>query len=578
MVKKINIRRVFALLAANFILMSSFGCSKEQDKQLDNNDNNSYSMTDEACELIKTKEKISNELISINNNYDIGLIDYINNYINFGDDYIPYDYQLDECNYFNKIDEYQRRIIYDFAYDYTQYTKYLKNNDIENIRKYIVRMVNDKREFGNMRCVLLKTLPKELSVLENDKYLFEINNIKPLVVSEDYQDYISFLYRYNKVVSKQTGKISIYSMNYDAIDEEIAEFILFIHLYIKYNEDPLHIIKTDNGYFLANKSDFIKYLEDNKDSFENYSNDLFKNFILEKIVDKWVLKYEQNIYKEITSKSLINYLDNLSNKYQKSIFNYEEMNKHSILKNVFYDIPIEEVNKDEEINLENYWWPIGSSEIETIDGIKYASGYPEETYISKKLGYIGGKHGINIIASKSGEVIYPKCEEQTMYEKGNEEGGEYGNYVIIKHDDGNYTLYAHLSENSITVMAGDHVYQGQVIGKMGRSGNAYDTYLEFEIRQNYNNAESKVNIFDYIREDNPRNVSSEYTLIYENNSWVLKSDNIIILVINDDEVIDTINEIAFINNKSYFSYEELQEYNMLDIILKKDTEKIKIRH
>ena len=58
----------------------------------------------------------------------------------------------------------------------------------------------------------------------------------------------------------------------------------------------------------------------------------------------------------------------------------------------------------------------------------------------------------------------------------------YGNYVIIQHTDGNYTLYGHLYQNSITVVAGDSVRQGQVIGKMGSSGQSTGPHLHFEVR------------------------------------------------------------------------------------------------
>ncbi len=64
-------------------------------------------------------------------------------------------------------------------------------------------------------------------------------------------------------------------------------------------------------------------------------------------------------------------------------------------------------------------------------------------------------------------------------------GGGYGNHVIIDHGNGLQTLYGHMTYPSVAV--GDHVDQGQVIGKMGRSGNVHGItgiHLHFEVRKN----------------------------------------------------------------------------------------------
>jgi len=60
-------------------------------------------------------------------------------------------------------------------------------------------------------------------------------------------------------------------------------------------------------------------------------------------------------------------------------------------------------------------------------------------------------------------------------------GGGYGNYVIIDHGNGYRTLYGHLLNNSIVVVAGNSVTQGQKIGTMGSTGRSTGTHLHFEI-------------------------------------------------------------------------------------------------
>ena len=58
----------------------------------------------------------------------------------------------------------------------------------------------------------------------------------------------------------------------------------------------------------------------------------------------------------------------------------------------------------------------------------------------------------------------------------------YGKIFIIRHDNGYETRYAHLSVISTNV--GEHVNQGDLIGKTGNSGRTTGAHLHFEIRQN----------------------------------------------------------------------------------------------
>lgn len=188
-----------------------------------------------------------------------------------------------------------------------------------------------------------------------------------------------------------------------------------------------------------------------------------------------------------------------------------------------------------------YWWPVGSIETTEIDGKLFAKGDPETLYMSSPFGYrvdplgrgtrfhgaidIAGGRGlglVNIIAAKDGVVVYPtagvsnNCPSSKSLSNC---GGGYGNYVIIQHSDGNYTLYAHLHANSITVVAGDAVSQGQVIGKMGSSGNSTGMHLHFEVREGTNNSASRVEPLNYVSAENPRMVSSGGEFLSWLNSW-----------------------------------------------------------
>ncbi|MER6981293.1 transglycosylase family protein [Streptomyces carpinensis] len=59
-------------------------------------------------------------------------------------------------------------------------------------------------------------------------------------------------------------------------------------------------------------------------------------------------------------------------------------------------------------------------------------------------------------------------------------GGAYGYQVVIRHADGRYTQYGHLS--AISVRAGQTVSAGQRIGRSGATGNVTGPHLHFEVR------------------------------------------------------------------------------------------------
>ena len=56
-----------------------------------------------------------------------------------------------------------------------------------------------------------------------------------------------------------------------------------------------------------------------------------------------------------------------------------------------------------------------------------------------------------------------------------------GNYVMIDHGKNEYSLYAHLQPGSVSVHVGAQVKAGDVIGKLGSSGNSTEPHLHFQI-------------------------------------------------------------------------------------------------
>ena len=177
----------------------------------------------------------------------------------------------------------------------------------------------------------------------------------------------------------------------------------------------------------------------------------------------------------------------------------------------------------------NFIWAVGSAETTNSNGVEFALGTPVSVQITSYFGSSesfrnGSGHGaidisnpngigkVPVIASKAGTVVYPTSKAQTSYADngyiGNNDGWGYGNHVIIDHGDGIYTLYAHMAKDSITVMSGDTVAQGQVIGKIGNSGNSTGTHLHFEMRKGSNDSSHRVDPLNYVDPKNPRNGAS----------------------------------------------------------------------
>ena len=60
--------------------------------------------------------------------------------------------------------------------------------------------------------------------------------------------------------------------------------------------------------------------------------------------------------------------------------------------------------------------------------------------------------------------------------------GSYGNHIIINHNNGYYSMYAHMSGYASGLKVGSVVERGQLIGYVGSSGWATGPHLHFEIR------------------------------------------------------------------------------------------------
>ncbi len=130
---------------------------------------------------------------------------------------------------------------------------------------------------------------------------------------------------------------------------------------------------------------------------------------------------------------------------------------------------------------EGFIWPVpGYSYISSYFGWRILRGAPNwHTGIDIAGSRIYGKP---VVASNSGY-----CVRVRYYTTG------YGYHVMIDHGDNSWTVYGHMSE--LLVHEGQWVNQGDVIGKVGSTGNSTGPHLHFEIRIDG----VQVNPLDYVQ-------------------------------------------------------------------------------
>jgi murein DD-endopeptidase MepM/ murein hydrolase activator NlpD len=85
---------------------------------------------------------------------------------------------------------------------------------------------------------------------------------------------------------------------------------------------------------------------------------------------------------------------------------------------------------------------------------------------------IGAPIGTPARAAASGRVVWVQPDD----------GGPYGNNVLVDHGNGLSTFYAHLSAFSVT--QGEHVVAGQTVGLVGSTGWSTGPHLHFEVHIN----------------------------------------------------------------------------------------------
>jgi Peptidase family M23 len=76
------------------------------------------------------------------------------------------------------------------------------------------------------------------------------------------------------------------------------------------------------------------------------------------------------------------------------------------------------------------------------------------------------------------KVVYPDLPQTEKYKRSN------GNFVVIDHGNGEYSHFDHMKPGSVRVKSGDEVKQGDQIGEIGFSGDAFIPHLHYMLTDN----------------------------------------------------------------------------------------------
>lgn len=245
-------------------------------------------------------------------------------------------------------------------------------------------------------------------------------------------------------------------------------------------------------------------------------------------------EYYVSVLNSVNKKHMSELTDDELLEYQDKIIEIRKRMIRRIKEVVKYYEAISSQYNNQNIYVDSYWWPIGSVETTDNNGKVFAIGDPESVNLINKFGLIrdpitnepnshhngvdisGVGGSTNVIASKDGVVVYaPEIDGGGCVTGDIECASGYGNYVMLQHVDGNYTLYAHLDTGSVTVKNGDAVSKGQVIGKVGNTGKTEGNHLHFEVRVGGTDAASAQDPLNFISAEEPRKASSGSGDFYE---------------------------------------------------------------
>ena len=302
----------------------------------------------------------------------------------------------------------------------------------------------------------------------------EQNNI--LNEIKDLDERISYI---EKNISKSNEEIEALDVEIKNTQEEIKD----LENNIKLNQDALgeRLKVINNNYSMG----YLKVILSST-SLSDFFNNIY---IVKQVIaqDKEMLKELDNNKIEIENKE--KELEYKKNKQEENRKALQQDNDNLLADKSELEALKRELEKEEdelEAKLEDIAM---QNSLDVSQGTIISSGswpVPGKTRVSSPYGYrihpilntrklhtgidIPAPTGTPAVAIDNGTVIFSGVQSG------------YGNTLMIKHDDGKVTLYAH--NDKLLASVGDRVQKGQVVTKIGSTGRSTGPHLHFEVRIN----------------------------------------------------------------------------------------------
>lgn len=134
----------------------------------------------------------------------------------------------------------------------------------------------------------------------------------------------------------------------------------------------------------------------------------------------------------------------------------------------------------------SWYWPTKSGYIITSNYGWRLDPFSGRRTFHNGLDISGTGYGSPVFASNNGTVVAAGYR------------GDYGNYVVINHNNGYSSLYGHMSRIASTTKVGVTVARGQTIGYVGSTGQSTGPHLHFEIWRGVPFTGSRLNPLKYL--------------------------------------------------------------------------------